>query len=944
MKKTIIRYTVLCITALIFPLCIQAQWDGLRHGKLPNGLTYYILHDEGSTGEAHFYLFQNVGAIVENDKQYGLAHFLEHMAFNTTEHFKGGVMSFLRNKGLTFNAQTGINETRFQVNNVSIKDKVLSDSVLLLLKDWCNGILFSGKDVEKERKIISEEWRQSRSVNKRLSDAIAPAIYNDSPYATHNVIGYESSLSKYTAKDIRNFYREWYRPELQCIAVIGDINPDEYESRIKQLFGTIPTSKVPVHRKDVTIPDNQGIREYHFVDRENASNSMGLYQRIYVSTDPGKRDFTSDNLMVKLFQRLASQQFARLRNDGKETYIAATMEYAPLVRSYAQNSWDVVPYAGKELQALRQLLAVREKIQREGFTEQEFENAKWDLYNELKTVIKDGNLGTPDNIMDIFKQNYLYGQPIETFKQQITHSMELLVEMEAGDLNKWIRSWMDDKNLAFITYSANPKEMDIPGTQVSRLLKEVEAAPVMTFAQPAGIKELLPFSVTPGKIAAEKDLKDLGVKEWTLGNGAKVLYKYLPKAGDKVYFAGSAMGGTSAVATRDIPSESAMQALIMQSGLYQYNRNQLSQWLQNKDIQLSLSITDYTDGIGGNVSLKNVDDFFKYLYLVVNKQNFNKDVFDKFVERKQYLYANRSKTGMGAVRDSIKYLLYPPSEANPKEDDTFYKRMKYEDLQRLFNDRFGNAANFTFCLIGAVPEEQARQLVRQYIASLPGKPGSKPRSYQVRELSSPARDITRVFQTDVEGDMGEVEISYINSKPLTEKEELTLTLLKELLQSRLFDELREREGGVYSIGVDATYSPLPKPVETVKIHFTTQRDKADSLKEKAYGILDEIRHGNISEGNFKKASVPLAVNQEAEERMAEQDGDRTENDPMLWLALLNSYAENGKVPDNGKTAGDISYANLTPKDVSSLLNKILDGAKKRDITVKSLPATNGVYH
>lgn len=939
--KRKIDYIRLALFAWMFFAAIssRAQIKGLIQGKLPNGLTYYIMRDNGNEGEVNFYLYQNVGAILETNKQYGLAHFVEHMAFTKTEHFPNGVMAYLRDHGLVFNAKTGINETRFQVNNVPTTDSHLTTSMLNLLKDWCNGIKFEPKEVERQANIISEEWRQSRNIDKRLTEAIAPTIYNGSDYATHNVIGSEELIRKYTAKDVKSFYQQWYRPELQCIAIIGDIQPEEYEKEIKRIFSYIPASKKAFSRTNTLIQENASPLCYHFVDKENTSNSMGIYQRCLVSTDPTKRDFVGDQLKARLFQTLASQLLAKFRNDGKESFITATVSYSPLARQYDQNAWDFVPYAGKEIEALKQILAIRESIRRKGFEEEEFEHAKEALYNELKPLLESDNLGTPDNLMDVFKQNYLYGVPVESFQQQIRHSVESLVEMEVSDLNDWVRSWMNDNNLSFITYSTLANEMNVSDEQFNQTLAEVKSEPILSIEKPQAISQIIDYPITSGKIISTKPIKDLDVTEWTLSNGAKVLYKYLPDSHNMMYFAGSAMGGNSLVKSTDIPSQKAMQALIMQSGLYKYNRNQLSEWLEGKGIQLSLSINDYTDGVGGNTHTSHADDFFQYLHMVLTKQNFHKPIFDKYVEKSKYLYTSRSKSGMSAIQDSINTILYPPSADNPREDINFYNHMKFEDLPRLFSDRFGNAAYFTFCLVGALPEQEARQLIEKYIASLPGTPGAKPRQYQLKTISSPKQDIKCELEADLEGDLGELEISYSNNKVLSAKEHSALNIFKELLQSRLFDELREKEVGVYSIGVDANYQAVPRYMEDVKIHFTTEREKVDKMKQRTYEILDEIRSNQFSDDNFKKVYVPLVVDQEAEQKAQEAISDKEETDPLLWLAILNAYVEGQQQTAKDKPESS-DYRNITRQDVVDVVNKLFDGAKTREIVVKSKPIDN----
>lgn len=913
---------------------VSAQIAGLRQGKLPNGLTYYLCKDESSKGDIHFYLFQNVGAIVEEENQDGLAHYLEHMAFNATEHFPNGVMRFLRQRGIhTFDARTGINETLYSIHNIPASDKELADSILLIIKDWCNGISILPKDVEKERSIIIEEWRQRHDINKRLSNAIAPVIYNNTKYAERNIIGNEQKLRKFKADDLRRFYRTWYRPNLQCIAIIGDIDPNAYETRVNELFGKIPVPKSPRKRENIMIPDNDTPLYYRFIDKENLSNSFGIYQRCFLTTDAKKRDTTTDGLLSMIFNKLLSQRLSMLRNKEQEEYIAASVEYSPLVRAYVQHAWDIVPYEGRTLEALEQILSLRELIRREGFDEKEFEDTKGNIYDDLKSILEEKELGTPANWMEVFKQNYLYGLPIRSFREHLTQSIETLVELEVEDLNRWIRSWMDDKNLAFITYSAAPEAMNISLDQFNTVLEKVKSAPLMTFSQPTKIDRLIDFNIAPGTIVSEQEIPELEAKEWKLSNGARMLYKYVPELNNKFYFAGSAMGGRSLVTAKDLPSYNAMRSLIMQSGVYKYNRNQLHQWIKNKDIELSLSITDYTDGIGGNASLADAEDFFRYFYLVINRQRFDESTFRKFVERKKYLYSSRSTTGMAAVQDSIRELLFPPTPDNPREDIAFFDKMKQEELPRLYSDCFGNAGHFTFCIVGALPENEAKQLVLQYVASLPGKPVDTPRTYKPIDLSSPEKEIVREYLCDIDGDIGEVELSFTNNKTLTERETQALSVLEGLLQNLLFDELREKEGGTYSIGVKAEYKHQPYPVEHLNIRFTTEREKTDRMKKKTYEILETVCKGNFTEEDFKRAYVPLAV-----EAMAVKSKEsEAQANPMMWLAILNAYAENRDIlNDDEKTPNDDPIESLTSADVSSIAQKLIDGAKRRDIVVKSI--------
>ncbi|MBS9766384.1 MAG: insulinase family protein [Flavobacteriaceae bacterium] len=929
-----VRVLLLVVISSI-SLSLNAQIEGLKYGKLDNGLSYYIMKDKNFKNEAHFFLYQNVGAILENDEQNGLAHYLEHMAFNSTEHFPNGVMNFLRKNGLYgFDAHTGTNETQYAVYGVPVNNKPLTDSVLLVLKDWCNGLSLTEKDMEKERNIVIEEWRQRDNVDKRLTDAIATPIYNSSKYSYRNTIGNEKLLKKFKVKDIREFYDSWYKPNLQCVAIIGDIDPNVYEKKVKELFGKIPTPKKKKEREPILIKENVKPLYYRFVDAENTNNSFGIYQRVQLNTNLTQEDKIKLRLFEMIFNKLSSRRLGMIKNEGVEDFIGASVSYSSLVRMYAQNAWDVVPYEGAERKALKQILSVRESIRRLGFSEQEFEKAKEEIYENLKGVLGSKNLGTPDNYMEVFKQNYLYKNPLQTFRERLTDLVESLVELEVEDMNKWIVSWMNDKNLAFITYSSKAEDMNISLAEFEKILAEVKNAPLMKISQPKPIKQLIDFDIKPGKIVSEKMISEIETEEWKLSNGAKLLYKYIPNMREGIFFVGSAMGGRSLVKNEDLPSYRAMESLVMKSGVHNYNRNQLYNWMQDKELELTLNVTDYTDGLGGNASLKNAEDFFKYLYLVLNHQNFKEDIFKKYVEREKYLYKTRNVVGMAAAQDSIREVLFPYTEANPKEDLSFYNNMKHSRLLPLFNDRFGNAADFTFCLIGALKKEEAKVLVEKYIASLSGNPSLPKRTYKIIDNSAKEKEITREFLVDVKGNVGEVELSYSNDKALSEKEQKAMAILEGVLQNRFFTELREKSGGTYSVGVKANYNPIPEPSISLSIHFSTETNKVDKLKKQAYQILNDVAKGKFSEDEFKNVYVQKVLDEKQAEMMTKGAGNDTDN-PFQWLAILNAYAEKGELPNKNKEK--VKSESITFNDVVAVLNKILDNAKHRDIVIKSIP-------
>ena len=910
----------------------HAQMKGLRKGSLPNGLTYYIYNDGSASGDAQYYLYQNVGAIMENKDEMGLAHVLEHLAFNTTDHFPTGVMSFLRKNNLNdFEAFTGVDDTRYAIHNVPSTNDELNDKVLWILRDWCHGIKITPQDVEKERGIILEEWRHRAGVNRRLTDAIAPVVYNQSGYATHNVIGSLDFLQSFQQKQVKAFYDKWYRPNLQFIAVIGDVDLDKTEAKIQSIFKTLPNKLAPAVDTQVrNIPVNDKPLYLRFIDPENKSASFGLYQRYETPGNAQEEARTRQFIFTKFFNTLAPKRFAMLKNADKEKFIAADLSLSPLVRDYSQMAWDMVPYQGEAQAALQQLLAVRANLRDKGFTEAEFNAEKEAMYNGMKDVLEAKGLGTPDNALMLFRQNYLYGIPVKDFRSQISRNLETLVELEVSDINAWLKSLLDDKNLAFVTYSKSKEEMNITEDEFNTALKNASSNDDL--AQAANVKpitNLIDYNLVPGKITSETTLKKLQSKVWKLSNGARVIYKYVPEAKGRFFFAGSSIGGKSVVPATELANYTAMRSLLMQSGVYNYNRNQLAQWLQGKDLNLSLSLEDYSDGIGGSAAVANADDFFGYLHLVLSKQNFSKAAFDKYIQRSVYLYDNRPLSGMEAVQDSIRQLLYPVSTLNPRQDEKFFHSMQYDQLAEQFQKHLGDASGFTYCLMGDIPEAKARELITRYIASLKGSGKPAVTSVTPLDFAASAPVIKHTFETETDGGMAEIEISYSNKQKLTDREQAALEVLRALLERRYFDVLREKEHLTYTIGVQSTYNSQPEASENLSIHLSTAAEHIDRVLTLVYQFIEDVKAGRISADDFKAAMVPLAVQ--------EEDANAQQNtaDPSLWMGLLNVYAETGEeLSPSDSSSSEPIFKTLTEQDIAQVATKILTQAKQREIIVK----------
>ncbi len=926
------RTAMLCLATIGLAQQAYAQSEVLRTGKLPNGLTYYIYNDGSTPGEAQFYLYQNVGAVNEADNQTGLAHALEHLAFNATDNFPGGVMAFLKANGLTdFEAFTGVDDTRYAVHNVPTANAQLMAKMYLLLKDWCHGIKIQPADVEKERGIILEEWRRREGIDRRITDSTARVMYNNSRYAYRNVIGNEARLRSFTPKDVRTFYDTWYRPQLQFVAIIGDVNLDQAERTLKATLSSLPKKATPYDGELRKISDNAQPLYMQFVDKENKSPSFGLYQRIRLPNNPSSDEGTRNFLFTRIFNTLAPRRFARLKNADAETFIAASVSLSPLVRGFAQVAWDVVPYANNAQRAMSQLLNVRAAMVNGGFSKQEFEAEKSEMYQGMKDALEAKGLGTPDNVFNLMKQNFLYGTPINDFREQIQRNIEVLVEQEVEDFNSWVAKLLDQNNLAFITYERKPGELNISQTNFLTTLANSERPQVAIAEDNNTLANLDLSHIVAGKIVSEKAIAKLAAKEWKLSNGARVIYKYLPQAKGMFFFSATAPGGRAAVTPQQLPSYMGMRNQLMQTGVGGYNRNQLASWLQGKDIDLTMSPGDYSDDLSGSAPVAQADNFFGYLNLILSRHDFSQSVFSKYVQRSKYLDANRALEGMDAAQDSIRRLLFPPSEANPEQNEAFFDRMQFAELPTQFFAHFGNAARYTYFIVGDLPEPQAKKLATTYLGSLKGDPKQTLPTPTAMNFASKEPLIKRTFNVEMQGDLAEIELSFANNLRLTDKERAAFQVMRAILETKYFDELREKQHLTYTVGVKADYVSQPETTETLSIHLSTARASVATALAQVKALLDDVRLGKFSADEFKAAVVPLAVD---EQTPASPD---MATNPMLWMGTLGIYAQTGEtITPEESAAVDPIFSTLTPADVSAVAAKILNNAVKREIVVQAI--------
>ena len=919
----------LIFTCIIFvftvftPLFAREGMEGLRYGKLENGLTYYVKHSEGALGRVSFYLVQNVGAILEEDYENGLAHFLEHMAFNGTTRFPDGVMPYLRGKGVfSFNAHTGVNQTVYNINDVPTADQGLVDTCLFIVKDWCSEILLKDKDIDDERGVIIEEWRSRYDVNRRLQEGAAPVVYNHTKYARRNVIGTVELLKSFPYDALREFYYKWYRPDLQCVIVVGDIDEVEYEKRVNELFGAIPARENPLERYEVEIPARADLDYMLILDPENRSKMISFHQRARRVEDLNEVERKAYSFKARIFNTIWGQRLSRIVNDNREKFVSASADFGTFVRNYNGFSLDVVPYKNQDAEAFEQVWTEWERIRRFGFTDAEMERVQEALFQELQkmesTVEKESNL----YYVNVFQAHFLGGMPFLEQKEELELLKEALLEITTGDMNKWIHSWATDSS-QIVVVSGNDKDYKyLTKEQILNIMAGVSKKDLKPEVVERKAPEAFDLKLQGGTIKKVKKLDRFKAEEWTLANGARVFYKHVEEGHGFFSIACSSHGGRSVVAAEDLPTLDAMQALTLKSGIYKYDLNTLKELVQGKQVRLNMMLSDYTEGFGGSTRADNAELLFQLFYLMFEEPRFEKPQFDKYVERAKYMYENRRLTPQDLVQDSIRKLTTRTDERNRDLGAAYFDKMNFDRLEPLYRECFSNAKEFTFCIVGDIDREEAVRLTNEYIGSLPSRKGKK-EEYIIRNYDVGTDTISHVFTVAMPGDKGMVNLMLENNAKFSDKEQLALNIWGQMLRNRLFAIVREQESATYGVNVEANSITFPYRKATMMIGFETQRDKVERMKEMIYKELDRSQHELFTQEELTPILVSIKLSRSQADENIGID---------YWMNVLNTYAEYGEdVTDHS----DKLLEGMTVEDVRDVVWKFLKKVKVRDWVIKS---------
>ncbi len=925
MKKIFSRLLLAFIGVVTFATTASAQMTdplpldpAVRKGTLPNGLTYYVRHNETPKGQADFYIAQKVGSILEDDNQRGLAHFLEHMCFNGTENFPGNqIVSWLETKGVKFgrdlNAYTSIDETVYNINNVPVANEAVQDSCLLILHDWADGLLLLPEEIDKERGVIHEEWRMRNVGQQRLMEQLAPTVYPGSKYGYRLPIGTMEVVDNFKPQALRDYYEAWYRPDQQGIIVVGDIDVDRIENKIKEMFSPI---KMPADAKErvyEAVPDNAETIYAIGADPEmDNARAMIFFKSDVIPVE------MRNSMVYEIQQAVTSLATMMLNNRLDE--ITASPD-APMAAAgsfygnfYLSKTKDALTgvVIGKDGDILNGLKSVYREIlraKRGGFTVSEYDRAREELLSRLEKQYNNREKTENNTYVQEYVRNFIDNEPATGIEFEYQTAKMILPQLPVDVINQAFNELVSDSNRIVMVMMPEKEGFAVPTVdQVKQAMAEVDAEDIAAFVDEVKAEPLIANLPAPGKVVSTRELPEWGAVEWTLSNGAKVVAKHTDFKADEIVMDAQALGGTSIYPDSYNETLVALPMMLQQYGLGTYTYKDLQKYLQGKQCGVSMSFDTYVRDISGNSTPKDLKTMMELLYSNFTQFNLSADELQATKNTMIGVLHNQETNPQYIFGADLSKALYSNSR-NYVVCTASIEAAKLDQITKIVKDATANAADYTFYFVGNFDPAQLQTLCEQYIATLPGdaaKAQTKLPEFNPA-LGLQKGDKLTKFTAPMQTPQTFAAVVEFAKMPYTAKNALLASIAGQILTQRLLTTVREDMGAVYSISAQGRMSRTGIENAVMQSAFPMKPEMQDQVLEV---IAKEFAN---MESNVKTEELNKVV-----EYMVKDATENLEKNNS-WINGMSGAAINGVDTFNGKV--DL-LKTLTVADVQNYVKEL----------------------
>ena len=912
----------ICTTALVAqdmqlpPIPID---PAVRIGKLDNGLTYYIRHNGYPENVANFYIAQRVGSIQEDDSQRGLAHFLEHMAFNGSEHFKGnGIIEFTRSLGVEFgsdlNAYTSIDQTVYRVCDVPTKRATALDSCLLILKDWSNGLLLEPEEIDKERDVVHNEWRLGEGPEMRMFQRALPKMYPGSKYGERLPIGLMSVIDSFRPETLRAYYHKWYRPDNQAIIVVGDIDVDHMEAKVKELFSGI---KVDANAPKVVaevVPDNKEAIYVFEKDKEQQMSEIMVMMKhdAIAPEEKSTLPYLIRDYEVGVISQMIGQRLSEMTQEESCPFFQGMADDGQYLLSKTKDCFELVgiPKEGKDLETLQTLYREARRVLEYGFTATEYARAQADYLSGLEKAYTNRDKRKNAEFGNAYRDHFLTNEPIPPLDELFSMMQMLVPNIPVEAINQLLPDLISnsDSNLVVMLLAQEKEGKTYPTEQ--QMAAAIAAARAETIeAYVDNVKDEPLVDVTklqPGKIVSETENKTFDYKELKLSNGATVILKKTDFKDDEVQMQAFAKGGKSVFGAADYTNLKVFDQAIGMSGLGNFSSTELQKALAGKECNADATLGNTRQYVTAHSTPKDIETMMQMQYLYFTAINKDEKQFQNLMTQLDMALKNKSLSPDMVLSDSLAATLYAHNPRFAQIDVKDLKDVNYDRILEMARDRFKNAGQFTFIFCGNFDETTLRPLIEQYIASLPAT-GEADDFNEILTLAK--GEVVNNFKVKTESPKATAFEMWYADMPYTLDNIVKLDAVGQVLSMIYLKTIREDESAAYSCGAAGGFNLSSRqPKAMLQGYCPMNPDKQE--------IAIRLLHEGIAD--MQKAVDADKLTKVKEYMLKQIDVDAKKNG--YWVNTITTWKDYGLdvYTDYKKTVEA-----LTTDSVRDFLNQLL---------------------
>lgn len=864
----------LTIVALFFACNIYAQQgkidndNTIRKGILPNGMTYYIRHNAQTKGVADFYIAQKVGSILEEKRQRGLAHFLEHMAFNGTKHFPGntlqpGIVAWCESVGIKFganlNAYTSVDQTVYNISAAPVTREGVIDSCLLILNDWSHELLLTDKEIDKERGVIEEEWRTRRSgmAMQRLSEQAMPVIYAGTKYSDCMPIGNIDIVRTFPYNDLRDYYSKWYRPDLQAIIVVGDINEDKIEEKIKKLFAKIPLPQNPAHRIYYPIGNNEKMILYTATDKEQPTVNFTLYMKRDVTPKQERNTIQNyaDDYKTNILRMAINDRLEELSRTKNAPFISASVRSGNFFLASTKDAFELsgVLKEGKAIEAIQLLVGEVERARANGITIDELKRGKAEMLSYAENDYNDRSNRRNSEFVEQCVQNFLEETPIIEPEKELEIVRKLDKTVTIDDVNALAKTIITNQNQVVTMFGPDKNTFKMPTNSSieNAILKAQKQHYTPYKTQNTLTERLITKLPKPGSIISERTYK-YGYTEFTLSNGLKVYVRPTNFEPDEVNLKLFSLGGKNIYPDSEMPNLTYLMAGATIGGVAQYNDLTLEKMLAGKTATVTPFIDNDTRGMAGTSNVKDTKTLLELVYLYFTQPRKDPQAFKNLMEQQQEFLTNAHVNPMLAYNDTLHKVAYATNRMASMDKEQL-KRVNYNRIMHIYKELFANAANFKLILTGNININKLRPLLCQYIATLPSNNTKETIGTYEPKLVDGKK--TYIFHKKQTTPTAITTIVIKGKMEYNNRNELLMDAIGQLLRIVYTEKVREDKGGTYSVQVSGDLQHHPNNEALLRIAFQTDPQKYNSLIPIVYKELEKMATEGPSQQDLDKVKA-----------------------------------------------------------------------------------------